>query len=257
MNEKKVLQIALIIIFSVIFLIAAVACVDLFISGWFNSDKYKTESETPNQTVSDVVSQENLPDNPIDFVALTQQNPDAYAWITIPGTKVDYPILQAYFEDDNFYLTHDINKQKNRAGAIYTQRINQKNFVDPNTVIYGHNMANGTMFRTLHQFKKKDFFDENRYFYIYTPGNKYTYEIFAAYRYDNRHILNSFDFSDEQVFEEYLNSISSYTVDANFRSGVQLDRDSRIVTLSTCYANSKKEYRYLVQGVLIEHEKTK
>lgn len=257
MNDKKVLRIALIIIFSVIFLVSAVVCVDILLSGWFDSDKYKNESGSTNDIVSNITSEENLPDNPIDFVALSQQNPDAYAWITIPGTKVDYPILQAYFEDDNFYLNHDINKQKNRAGAIYTQRANQKNFSDPNTVIYGHNMGNGTMFRTLHQFKKKDFFNENRYIYIYTAGNKYTYEIFASYRYDNRHILNSFDFSDRQAFQDYINSIYTFTVDANFRTDLQVDMDSKIITLSTCYANSKPEYRYLVQGVLVEHERTK
>ncbi len=254
MERKVVLRTILITVFSLIFIISAMRFIDLVYSGKFDSEKYKSESTVTSQQVS---SEENLPDNPIDFATLAEQNGDVYAWITIPGTNVDYPILQAYFEDDNFYLNHDINKQKSRAGSLYTQRANQKNFADPNTIIYGHNMANGTMFRTLHQFKKREFFDTNRYFYIYTPGNIYTYEIFAAYRYDNRHILNSFDFSDRQVFSEYIDSILSLTANANIRADVQVDADSKIVTLSTCYANSQPEYRYLVQGVLINNEKTK
>lgn len=254
MERKVVLRTVLITVFALIFILSAMRLIDLIYSGRFDSEQYKSE---PIVTSQQVQSEENLPDNPIDFAALSEQNPDAYAWINIPGTNVDYPILQAFFEDDNFYLNHDINKQKSRAGALYTQRVNQKNFADPNTIIYGHNMANGTMFRTLHQFKKREFFDANRYFYIYTPGNIYTYEIFAAYRYDNRHILNSFDFSDKQVFSEYINSILSLTANANIRNDIQVDWDSQIVTLSTCYANSQPEYRYLVQGVLIKNEKTK
>lgn len=253
MENKKLFWTSLIIVFALIFVISAVQLVRIFFTGRFDSTQYKNE---PEDTASNV-SSEILPDNPIDFAALSAQNYDAYAWITIPGTNVDYPILQAYYEDDNFYLDHDINKEKSRAGSLYTQRANQKNFSDPNTIIYGHNMANGTMFRTLHRYKEKSFFEENKYIYIYTPGNIYTYEIFAAYRYDNRHILNSFDFSDKQVFSDYIDSILSLKSNANINTEIEVNENSKIVTLSTCYANSQKQYRYLVQGVLIKNEKTK
>ena len=255
MNMKKNIWIVLLVVFSVIFVFATVNFISIYLSGSFDADKYKTNDVSSTNTQSS--QEENLPDNPINFNVLKEQNDDVYAWITLPDTKIDYPILQPQTEDDNFYLDRDIDKQKSRAGSIYTQRANKKDFSDPNTIIYGHNMANGNMFRALHKFKDKKFFEQNRYFYIYTPGNIYTYEIFAAYRYDDRHILNSFDFSNKQIFAGYLNSILSLTSNANIKSDVQVNADSKIVTLSTCYANSRPEYRYIVQGVLVKHERTK
>ena len=78
-------------------------------------------------------------ENPIDFDSLTAQYPDIYAWIRIPGTKVDYPIVQR--EGDNgYYLNHTIDGKKKTEGSIYTEDYNSKDFGDANTVIYGHNM---------------------------------------------------------------------------------------------------------------------
>lgn len=105
---------------------------------------------------------------PIDFEALKEQNGDVYAWIRIPGTNVDYPILQ-HEEDNGYYLNHTIDGVEALEGSIYTENYNTKYFDDPNTVIYGHNMKNGSMFRTLHNYEDKTFFDENRVIYIYQP----------------------------------------------------------------------------------------
>ena len=137
------------------------------------------------------------------------------------------------------------------AGMIYTQSGNYKDFYDPITVIYGHNMRNDTMFSTLLYFEKADFFKKNEYFYIYTLDRVLTYRIVSAYRYDNRHLLNAFDFYDPKVLADYqkgiVNPISTLR---NVRDGITLDENSKIVTLSTCMPNDKK-HRFLVNGVLI------
>ena len=224
--------------------------------GNFNSDKYKTSSGEKNITVSD--NNDDVPrvENPINFNELEKENEDIHGWITVPNTNIDYPIVQSYSEDDLFYIDHDINKEKAKAGAIFTQKLNQRDFTDPNTLIYGHNMANGTMFRHLHKFKKKSFFEENRYFYIYTRGHILTYEIFAAYEYDDRHILNSFNFYDKEVYAEYLESVQkNNSIYKNLRD-IEVTTDDRIVTLSTCLTRSQPNKRYLVQGVLIKDELT-
>lgn len=224
--------------------------------GNFNSDKFKTSSGEINITVSN--NSDDLPrvENPINFNELEKENEDIHGWITIPNTKIDYPIVQSYSEDDLFYIDHDISKEKAKAGAIFTQKLNQRDFTDPNTLIYGHNMANGTMFRHLHKFKNKSFFEENQYFYIYTRGHILTYEIFAAYEYDDRHILNSFNFYDKEVYAEYLESVQKKnSIYKNLRD-VEITTDDRIVTLSTCLTKSKPNKRYLVQGVLIKDELT-
>lgn len=234
-----------------------IALVVLLIGGvlWFyfrsfDPTPYKVESSAATTS-----EPEPLPLNPIDFAALRAENPDVCGWITVPNTKVDYPILQSSKENDDFYLDHGIDGNYNINGSIYIQRLNNNQFLDRNTVIYGHNMLNGSMFRTLHQFRDPDFFAANEYFTIYIPHHILTYRIFSAYRYDDRHILNSFDFADTEVYREYLDYATNPTsMIRNVREGVTVTTDDRIVTLSTCTDNNA--YRYLVQGVLIHDQIT-
>ena len=196
-----------------------------------------------------------LRDNPIDFAAIRADNEDVCGWITIPDTQIDYPIMQSSRASDDFYLDHNIKGNYDINGSIYIQRLNSYDFSDPNTVIYGHNMRNGSMFQNLHKFRDPAFFESHDTFYIYTPHHILTYRIFAAYRYDNRHILNSFDFSDEKVFEEYIAScLNPNSMIRSVREGVTITTEDKIVTLSTCINDAR--YRYLVQGVLIDDEST-
>jgi len=191
--------------------------------------------------------------NPIDFKALQEINPDLYAWIRIPDTNIDYPIAQRE-GDNSYYLTHDMYGEYRFAGCIYTEDGNSRDFSDPNTVIYGHNMKNTTMFQNLHLFADSDFFDKHPLVYIYTPEHVRAYEIFAAYTYDDRHILNSFDFTDREVYEEYLDEILHVrAMDANIREDVSVTADDCILTLSTCVGGQTSS-RYLVQAVLIGDE---
>ncbi|MCD7708952.1 MAG: class B sortase, partial [Clostridiales bacterium] len=118
-----------------------------------------------------------------------------------------------------------------------------------NTVIYGHNMRNKTMFATLHNFEDSAFFDEYPYVYIYTGDSALVYEVFAAYSTDNSHVIASNDFSTEEGRQEYLDKLATLSEGkGNFRD-VELSTQSHILTLSTCIGNSSK--RYLVQAVLI------
>ncbi len=188
-------------------------------------------------------------ENPIDFDSLTAQYPDVYAWIRIPGTKVDYPIVQR--EGDNgYYLNHTIDGKKKTEGSIYTEDYNGKDFEDANTVIYGHNMKNGSMFKTLHKYKDKQFLLDNSEIYIYQKDKVLKYKIFAAYIYDNRHLMLSFDFEDENIFRNYLNNVlTKRDISSNINTNVDVTADDRIITLSTCNNNEKQ--RYLVQAVLL------
>lgn len=95
------------------------------------------------------------------------------AWIYIPNTNVDYPIVQSsVYESDTLYLDHNIDKKPDIAGAIFSERANRKDFSDPVTVIYGHNMKNGSMFKTLHSFEDAKFFKKiNLFTYIWKNVN--------------------------------------------------------------------------------------
>jgi len=188
-------------------------------------------------------------ENPIDFDSLTAQYPDIYAWIRIPGTRVDYPIVQRE-GDHAYYLHHTIDGKKKTEGSIYTEDYNSKDFEDPNTIIYGHNMKNGSMFKTLHKYKDKQFLLDNSDIYIYQKDRVLKYKIFAAYIYDDRHLMLSFDFEDENIFRNYLNNIlTKRDMSSNINTNVDVTAGDKIITLSTCNNNVKQ--RYLVQAVLL------
>ena len=191
---------------------------------------------------------------PIDFDSLQARNPEAYAWITIPGTVIDYPILQSA-SDNTYYLTHTIDGAESPEGSIYTETYNSRDFEDPNTVIYGHDMANGSMFQNLLNYQDRSFFDANREVLIYTPDAIRRYRIFAAYLYDDRHLMQSFNFEDKDVYRQYLESVFSIReMGACIDTDQEVTADDKIITLSTCYG-VQEDKRYLVQAVLVSIEK--
>jgi sortase B len=203
------------------------------------------------------LTQYGVTDRTIDFEALhSEENPDIYAWITVPGTVIDYPVLQ-HPEEMDYYLDHNVDGSQGYPGCIYTQRMNKKDWSDPNTVLYGHNMKNGTMFAALHHFKDSQFFDDNRYIHVYTEdGRTLVYEIFAAYEYSDLSLLMNFFMNSEEGRQSYFDSIwENEGMNSNFAEDVELTVDDKIITLSTCISN-KPQNRYLVQGVLIAEGET-
>lgn len=190
----------------------------------------------------------------IDLEAMREnENPHIYAWLLVPGTKVDYPVLQ-HPDLLDYYLEYNMDGSKGRPGCIYTQNINSTDWTDKHTIIYGHNMSNGTMFASLHNYEDPEFFEEYPYMYIYTAERKVlVYRIFAAYEFSDKHLLGCFDISTDSRYEEYLESIrENEGLNNNFDSDCELNAESRIVTLSTCMASyGKSEKRWLVQGVLV------
>ena len=214
--------------------------------------------ETPEETPNAEEPEDTRIQNPVDFLALKSENPDIYAWIYIPNTNVNLPVLQ-HVSDDNFYLNHNKDGEYAVEGAIYSQSVNSTDFSDPVTVLYGHNLLNNTMFTQLHYFENSDFFNDNELMYIYTSGHVLTYRIIAAYQYDNRHIMNSFDFSDPSVGQSYFDFVSNPdALICNVRDDVSLDAaQDKIVQLSTCISGStSSNRRYIVSGVLVDDQPT-
>lgn len=205
----------------------------------------KTESQQTEETEPLVI--------PVDFDSLQKMNPDIYAWITVPGTVIDYPVVQSA-QDDAWYMTRAADGTESAAGAIFSEQANAKDFSDVHTVLYGHNMKDGSMFAGLHQFEEEEFFQEHRTVTIYTPDAIRYYRIFAAYLYDDRHLLQSFDCSDSGVFEAYIKSVMEQR---NLHSFVDKETEvkagDRILTLCTCHSMGDA-YRYLVQAVLVDEK---
>lgn len=192
----------------------------------------------------------DVPAVSIDFPALYEENDDIYAWVMVPGTPIDYPVLQ-HPDDPAYYLEHNIDGSQGYPGCVFTEFYNSKDFEDPNTVIYGHNMKNGGIFASLHYFEDPEFFDQNQFIYIFTEEHTYVYQIFAAYEFPNIHLVLGFNLDDPDVFEQYLNGIFEMDgINNHFREAIELTAEDRILTLATCISG-KPDKRYLVQGVLV------
>ena len=198
-----------------------------------------------------------LQKNPIDFVALSQQNPDIYAWIYVPNTNVNYAILQRPGQNE-FYLTHDEDGAESELGAVFTEDFNTTDFQDGVTLVYGHNIKDGLMFSTLHYFEDADFFADNDKFYIYAPGHIYTYRIVSAFTTDDRHVLYRYGYfqtyDELREFEQEV--LDPHSIQQNTRD-VALDDSSKLVVLSTCNSGALEDTaRYLVCGVMIDDSPT-
>ena len=162
----------------------------------------------------------------IDFEGLKKVNKDVYAWIMIPETKISYPVM--YSNDNDKYLRRSLRGGYNRLGSIFIDARNRKDFSDSNTIVYGHNTTNGTMFGSLHSYKNKDYLANHKFFYIFTEDGMRVYEIYKAYVTDVYDAVYDFNKS---------------------RKG-----NDEIVTLSTCTWSKREQERYIVMGKRITEE---
>ena len=222
-------------------------------SGSEKIEDTETEMAEETETEIDILEQLGItiPEKNLNWDDLYKTNEHIYAWIYIPNTNVDYPVLQ-HPTDDTYYLDYNLDGTKGYPGCIYSEhRYNSTDWTDFNTLLYGHNMKNGTMFRTLHNFEDRSFFEENRYIYIYTPEHVYVYDIFAAYANEAKHILVVYDNSTPAGRQQYLDDLFGIrSMSAHFRSDVEVTTDSNILTLVTCISGQPNQ-RYFVQGVLV------
>ena len=184
----------------------------------------------------------------INFGELWNRNPHIYAWIEIPGTQVNYPVLQ-HPTDDAYYLDHTVDGVSGLPGSIYTESVHPKDFTATNTVLYGHNMKNDSMFGSLHDYESQEFLDMNPYVYVYLPDRTIIYQIFAASRFSDAYLPDYCDYESEKGFLSYIEEIRTNAISEDKELDVPFG--SRILTLSTCIANDPT-HRFLVEAVLID-----
>jgi len=185
--------------------------------------------------------------SPVDFEDLWKMNPDIYAWMYIPGTEVNYPILQRE-GDDSFYLHHDSEGKTSKAGAIYTEgTYTEKDFSDPVTLVYGHNMRNRSMFGSLQTiYSTLEGVKTYQDIMIYLPEEELHYKIFATAPHDMRHILYYNDFTDPEVFQAFLEQVlSARSINASIDKSVEVTVEDQLLILSTCLRGDSHQ-RYLL-----------
>ena len=182
----------------------------------------------------------------VDFSELMSMNEDTVGWIRFypEPSAISYPLVQG--EDQEYYLHRTFNRKKNASGAIFLDVDASPDFRDKNTIIYGHRMKDGSMFRHLQDYSEKEFWEKNQYFYIYTPyGTEITYHIYSVGEVDA--VLDTYltSFAEGREYVEFLNMTKETAL---YDTGVEVRNSDTIVTLSTCTSDSDN-HRFVVRGV--------
>jgi len=181
---------------------------------------------------------------------LANTNPDVFAWITVSGTKIDYPVVQT--KDNDFYLRFGYNKEESRSGAIFMDYRNSKNLSENrHTIFYGHNMLDRTMFSPLIKFSKNEELFKNGMIEIITNEAIYYYKIFSVHEEEPTSGYIRTNFYNDEDYVGFLTDMKSRSI---FEKDVTLDADSKIITLSTCVNDIRVDRRFVVQGVLVDVE---
>ena len=235
---------------SAVIVLAAALCLGIFIYQQHQNDLAEAEYAKMRQKQEKT---EEAAASSHDFASLQEQNADVYGWINVANTIVDYPVLQT--EEDNYYLSHDMNHVETTAGAIYSNACNSKDMTDGITILYGHDMRADTMFGSLHLFDDAAFFEQNQTMTFETPDALYTYEIFGVYNYNDRYLPSLFDVKSADGVQAFLDSLSQCADEGSsithVREGVDVSTEDKLLVLSTCIG-SQSDRRFLVVGKLTD-----
>lgn len=174
----------------------------------------------------------------VDFSALAEINPDVVAWLSAPGTEIDYPVVLG--TDNAYYLTHLFTGEQNKLGAIFLDYRSSGDFSDRNTVVYGHNMKDGSMFSSLTSYREQSYYDRFPAMLLDTPAGGYQIELFAGMVVDGNQESIRFRFADDLEFQDYVDSLKAAS---SFASDTAVSAGDRIITLCTCsYEFSNARY---------------
>ncbi len=181
------------------------------------------------------------------------KNSDVVGWITVPNTKIDYPVVRG--KDNEFYLVHNVEKESSKHGAVFMDYRNADPQQQRHIILHGHNMKNGTMFHDLNNYKQRSFFEQNRTITFIWDGVVTKWEVFAAFVWpgDNSNVYET-RFYDDQDFANYMKDWIDFVSNVKYsivEKSVTIQPSDQVLTLSTCtyeYDNS----RFLVSARRIQ-----
>ena len=193
------------------------------ISGYIQNpdttDEENTESTTDEPEEETDPNMERI----VDFQNLQQINPEILAWITVPGTPIDYPV--ALGEDNSYYLNHTVTGESNILGSIFATA--GTDFEESHIILYGHNMASGKMFGSLKKYHDKDFRNSTRY-----DSDVFT----LGYKGDS---------------EEWKQWIAETVQNAEYDCNIAPTGKEKVFTLSTCVGDGSSPYRLVIHAVTV------
>ena len=227
----------------IIVILVAAALVFLLMAFKEQYPIWKNQQELENLR-SKVEKKKTKNENPhINWENLKSTNPEIVGWIKVPGTKIDYPILQG--KEWNEYLHKNYKGDYSYAGSIFIQP--EAAFNDQHLIIYGHNMKNNTMFGSLPKYSKQEYYEEHSVLYLLTPKQNYKVKLIAGYVTPSDSKVYEF----EKTKEERSGLLKTALDNSLFTSGTTVSDEDRLLTLSTCsyeYDNA----RFVLMGILKE-----
>ena len=184
----------------------------------------------------------------VDFAALREVNPDVVGWLTLEGTTVNYPIAQGL--DNTRYLRSLFSGGQGKAGTPFLDLENSPDLTDSNSIIYGHNLLDGSMFSCLTEYAKQDYFDAHPAMLLLTPGGSYRVEVFAAFTASPSEAGAGTspwrqDFDTDEDFAAWITGALGRS---DIETGVAPGVEDRVLTLSTCTGGGRD--RFVVMGRL-------
>ena len=268
LDIKKLTYYALIGVFALVFLGSAINIADYYIhSAEAGSDYNDLQNQLeqnkatlpphtdPKPLPTDPVTGETIPTEPQilpEYLSFYEQNSDMVGWITIPDTKVNYPVLQTPNNKD-YYLYRNFEKKWSDWGAIYAREVCDINLPSDNINLYGHHMTDGSMFAGLDKFKKEAFFKDHQTFTFDTLYEHHTYQIWAVFK-TSANLDQGFpyhQFSDAATEEEFDAFVSTVKSMQFYETGVTPQFGDKMIALSTC-EYSLDNGRFVVCAVRVD-----
>lgn len=239
-TSKKTLVLSLL---RIIFFIALVVSI-IYIIKWFIDSKQNRiieEKISDAITIEGVQSEDNI-EYKVDFTKLKEINTQTVGWLKVNGTNIEYPVVQA--NDNNYYIKRNLNKEYNVGGWVFVDYKNKLDGTDKNIIIYGHNMKDNSMFGSLKNVLKEEWYnnEENYIIDFITESEQQKYQVFSVYQIENEDYYIDTEFYNDE-FGEFIQTLKSRSIkDFN----VDISSEDSILTLSTCANNNK--YRVVLHA---------
>lgn len=266
LRKDRVFLLVLLLFFSTIFIFSAFKVIE-WLSDNNNTDKVieKINNDVKVDEVKDNDNTEVIDEEPtepekvsdyfyyityplinVDFESLLKTNNETVGWINVNNTNINYPFVQGI--NNTYYLNHSFDKSYNSAGWVFMDYRNNKEMNNKNTILYAHGRIDKTMFGSLYKTQYPAWYQNrsNHIIRISTPSVNMSYQIFSVYKIEEESYYIQTDFTSDDVYLEFLNTIKKRS---KYDFNVVLNESDKIITLSTC-ANDKE--RYVVHAKLIK-----
>ena len=212
---------------------------------WFrnNQNNKKISDEIAEFVTVDETKEDDEEKYVVDFEKLKEKNSDIVAWLKVKGTNIETTVVKS--TNNDYYLTHNFNKEYNSAGWIFADYKNKVDGTDKNIVIYGHNMRDDSMFGSLKNILNSDWYDneENTNITLYTENEKCIYKVFSIYKIESEDYYITTEFENDKKFEQFVNTIKKRSIK---EFDIDVSESDNILTLSTCANNNK--YRVVLHA---------